>query len=123
MGEVHTKNPVGGLAPERIVERGTDQAWTRAVLLNDLEGNVEIAREEFRYEGSPEAEALLAHCAALGELLERLSLTEDGELTFARECDTCGGTGWYVRHNTHAHGGEIVQQQCEECGGRGVVER
>lgn len=101
----------GGMAADEFLERETGGVHHVAVVLADLSGQVEAAREEWSYDESDEAKRLVALLAPLDDYLQQLSIdTASGKLTLWRECRRCGGDG-----------GFRDERVCDECGGVGAI--
>ena len=103
------KNTAPGRSVESVLEDGAHTLETRAWLLGELNNAAYAVAETFPADG-PAAE-VVSLARRLEWLIDRISLTEDGEITLDRRCGCCGGDGT-------DHRGE--QDACEECVGTGL---
>lgn len=99
-----------GRSAEDIVEAGAGGEYYRALILTELDSATCGIEEEFAYDTSEEALELSRLVRDLRAHLERLSVTEDAELTMYRQCRRCSGDGKTAG-----------EDPCAECGGSGSV--
>jgi DnaJ-class molecular chaperone len=99
-----------GRSIDWLAENSLGGKELRIIALMDLHNALYGVEQEFEHDDSEEAKQLLREVKGLTMTVDRLSLTDDGDLTLYRECSRCSGRG--------ATAGE---DPCVDCGGTGAI--